>query len=373
MASFEKKLTAHLDRFAAEYQLPGYDCAVYHHHKEVYRHMSGVADLETSTPITRDTLYNLYSNTKVITCVAALQLYEQGYFQLEDELSRYFPEFAHMKVMQPDGTLTDATKPITIRDVFRMTAGFGDGGSPLEQEMGMKFFMETGGACPGSEFPKHLAQAPLRFEPGTQYFYGICHEMLAALISKFSGLTFGEYLQRHIFAPLGMTNTAFTLDKLENKALANQYRFEGKDKPLTPLGAANCLIPPILKESASGGLISSVDDYMKFQEALTVDGQLLHRNTVQLMRLDQLSGSQRDGYGYTHIGMGYGLGVRTIIDQAKCGSPVGFGPFGWGGATGSYGSIDPENELTFFYMQHVFDTDCLWGNNGIRNIIYSSL
>ena len=137
MASFEKKLTAHLDRFAAEYHLPGYDCAVYHHHKEVYRHMSGVADLETSTPITRDTLYNLDSNTKVITCVAALQLYEQGYFQLEDELSRYFPEFAHMKVMQPDGTLTDATKPITIRDVFRMTAGFGDGGSPLVQEMGM--------------------------------------------------------------------------------------------------------------------------------------------------------------------------------------------------------------------------------------------
>ena len=76
MASFEKKLTAHLDRFAEEYQLPGYDCAVYHHHKEVYRHMSGVADLETGTPITRDTLYNLYSNTKVITCTAAMQLFE---------------------------------------------------------------------------------------------------------------------------------------------------------------------------------------------------------------------------------------------------------------------------------------------------------
>ena len=373
MASFEKKLTAHLDRFATEYKLPGFDCAVYHHHKEVYRHMSGVADLETGTPITRDTLYNLYSNTKVVTCVAAMQLYEQGYFLLEDELSRYFPEFAHMKVLQSDGALTDAVNPITIRDVFRMTAGFGDGGSPVEQEMGMKFFMETGGVCPPSEFPKYLAASPLLFEPGTKFCYGICHEMLAALITKFSGEAFSDYLERHIFRPLGMSNTAFTLDKLDNKALANQYRFEGKDKPLNPLGAANCLIPPILKESASGGLISSVDDYMKFQEALTVDGKLLSKKTIDLMRLDQLTGTQRDGYGYTGIGMGYGLGVRTIIDQAQAGSPIGFGPFGWGGATGSYGSIDPENELTIFYMQHVFDTDCLWGNNTMRNIIYTSI
>lgn len=373
MASFEKALTAHLNRFMAEYSLPGYDCAVYHNHKEVYRHMEGLADLESGTPITRDTLYNLYSNTKVITCTAALQLYEQGRFLLEDELSRYFPEFAHMKVMNPDGTLTDAKNPITIRDLFRMTAGFGDGSSPVEQEMGMKFFMETGGACPGSEFPKYLAEAPLLFEPGTQFYYGICHEMLAALITKLTGESFGDYLNRHIFRPLGMNNTAFTLDKLENKALANQYRYEGKDKPLTSLGAANCLIPPILKESASGGLISTVDDYMKFQEALTVDGQLLSRRTVDLMRLDQLSGSQRDGYGYTGLGMGYGLGVRTIIDQAKAGSPIGFGPFGWGGASGSYGSIDPENRLTIFYMQHVFDTDCLWCNNTLRNIIYTSI
>ena len=373
MASFEKKLTAHLDRFAEEYQLPGYDCAVYHHHKEVYRHMSGVADLETGTPITRDTLYNLYSNTKVITCTAAMQLFEQGYFLLEDELSRYFPEFAHMKVLQPDGTLTDATKPITIRDLFRMTAGFGDGGSPLEQEMGMKFFMETSGACPGSEFPKHLAQAPLLFEPGTKFFYGICHEMLAALISKFSGLTFGEYLERHIFRPLGMNNTAFTLDKLENKALANQYRYEGKDKPLTPMGAANCLIPPILKESASGGLISSVDDYMKFQEALCKENVLLSKRTTDLMRLDQLRGPQRAGYGYSHIGMGYGLGVRTVIDQAACGSPTGFGPFGWGGAAGTYGSIDPENRLCIFYAQHVFDTEDLRTHCRIRNVIYSGI
>jgi len=170
-----------------------------------------------------------------------------------------------------------------------------------------------------------------------------------------------------------MTNTAFTLDQLENKTLANQYRYAGPDQPLTCLGPANCLIPPILKESASGGLISSVDDYMKFQQALASGEQLLSRRTIDLMRLDQLHGSQRDGYGYTNLGMGYGLGVRTVIDQAKCGSPVGFGPFGWGGAAGTYGSIDPENNLCIFYAQHVFDTEDLRAHNRIRNVVYAGI
>lgn len=112
---------------------------------------------------------------------------------------------------------------------------------------------------------------------------------------------------------------------------------------------------------------------MSFQEALCRGDVLLSRRTTDLMRLDQLSGSMRDGYGYTGIGMGYGLGVRTIIDQAGCGSPVGFGPYGWGGAAGTYGSIDPENELTFFYAQHYFGPDDLRLHNGLRNVIYSHL
>lgn len=371
MASFEKNLTQLLGSIREEYNLPGVDCVVYHHHQQVYRHMEGVADLETGTPITEDTLYNIYSNTKVITCVAAMQLYEKGLFLLEDPLSRFFPEFANMQVLQSDGSVKPAEKPITIRDLFRMTAGIGDGDD--YSEMGMRFYMETGGVCPVSELPRYMAQMPLFFEPGTQFRYGICHEMLAALIQKLSGESFGAYLKRHIFDPLGMDNTAFSLDGCRSKALANQYDYKAETGELISRGPANCLIPPILKESASGGLISSVDDYMKFQEALCQENVLLSKRTTDLMRLDQLSGSMREGYGYTHIGMGYGLGVRTVINQAECGSPVGFGPYGWGGAAGTYGSIDPENALTIFYAQHVFGTDDLRTHNRIRNTIYCGI
>lgn len=371
MAKFEAPLSALLDEIMNQYNLPGYDCSVWQNGKEIFRRIKGVADLESGTPVTENTLYNMYSNTKVVTCVAAMQLYEQGKFLLEDPLSLYFPEFSHMKVRTADGSITDAQNTITIRDLFRMTAGIGDGGD--YQEAGMRFFMDTGGACPLSALPKYLAEEPLLFEPGTQFRYGICHEMLAALIEKLSGQSFGDYLAEHIFRPLGMNNTAFTLDKLENKALANQYTFQGKDKPLHSNGPANCLIPPILRESASGGLISSVDDYMKFQQALAKGETLLRRRTIDLMRLDQLHGTMRDGYGYTHLGMGYGLGVRTVIDQAVCGDPVGFGPFGWGGATGSYGSIDPENDVCIFYMQHVFNTNDVRTACLIRNVVYSGL
>ena len=371
MASFDKILIDLMDSHAEKYRVPGFDCSVFHNHEEIFRYRAGYADLETKTPITENTLYNLYSNTKVITCVAAMQLFEQGKFLLEDELSRYYPEFAHMKVKNPDGTLRDAEKPITIRDLFRMTAGIGDGGDYAE--MGMQFYMETNGACPVVDLPRYLARVPLFFEPNTDFRYGICHEVLAGLIELLSGESFGEYLKNHIFNPLGMENTAFTLEKCRSKELANQYTFMGPDQELKVNGPANCLIPPILKESASGGLISSVDDYMKFQESLCKENVLLSKRTTDLMRLDQLNDQTRKSYGYVNIGTGYGLGVRTIIDQAANGSPIGFGPYGWGGASGSYGSIDPENKLTFFYMQHSFNTEDLRLHNSIRNVIYSHI
>ena len=371
MPKFENSLNRLLDDFRAEFNVPGYDCSVWHNGREIYRRMDGVEDLNTGAPVTADTVYNLYSNTKVIACAAALQLYEQGRFLLEDELSRFFPEFARMKIRTPEGGIRDAAQPITLRDLFRMTSGIGDG--PDYADMGMRFYAETDGVCSLSDLPKYLAEVPLLFEPGSRFKYGIGHEMLAALIEKLSGQRFSEYLEEHIFRPLGMEHTAFSMDRLPGRTLANQYTFTGKGRPLREEGAANCLVPPILKESASGGLISSVNDYMKFQQALAEGEALLSRRTVNLMRLNQLSGAQLDGYGFSHLGLGYGLGVRTTRDPAALGAPFGFGPFGWGGATGSYGSIDPENNLCIFYMHHVFGTEDTRLHNRLRNIVYAGL
>ena len=264
MVKFEVELTALLEQTREAYGLPGCDCSVWQNGQEIYRKIVGVEDLKTGTPLTENTLYNIYSNTKVVTCVAAMQLYEQGLFRLEDPISRYFPEMEQLQVKTEEGGSRPAEHPITILDLFRMTAGIGDGGYG---DMGMQFYMETAGECPIIRLPEFLARVPLFYEPGTEYRYGIGHEVLAALIEKLSGQSFSDYLEEHIFEPVGMKNTAFSLEKLSCGALANQYRYVSGQEIPEEIGPANCLIPPILKASASGGLISTVDDYMKFLSA----------------------------------------------------------------------------------------------------------
>ncbi|MBO5070111.1 MAG: beta-lactamase family protein, partial [Roseburia sp.] len=277
MALFEKYLTEFLDSEMKKYNMPGYDCSIYHHHKEVYRHSNGFADLGSKRPITKNTLYNIYSNTKVITCVAALQLYEQGKFLLEDSLDRFYPEFEHMKIKTAQG-IKDAETPIRIKDLFCMAAGFASGDGL--KDVCVKFQKETAGECPVSEMPNYLAQIPLEFEPGSHYSYGICHDVLGALVAKISGKRFSEYLEDNIFRPLEMENTGFYIEKLKSDNLATQYRYNGLEKDITNEGARNCLVPPVMKESGGGGLITTVDDYMKFQEALCKGNVILRKSTI---------------------------------------------------------------------------------------------
>ena len=361
MSNLDVILTEFLDSEMIKYGLPGYDCSVYCHGQEIYRRYAGNVD--------KDTLYYVFSNTKVIVCVAALQLYEKGKFLLEDRVDQFFTEMKDLKVKSKNG-LKKAKRAMTIRDLFCMTSGLGDG--IIDEELGRKIWDENPDGIRPIDLPKYLANIPLEFEPGEQFYYGISHEILAALIEKITGEKFSDYLHKNIFKPLKMNDTGFYPSRLNKEKIARLYRYNnGKEIIMHEEGSV--IIPPMLLESASGGLITTVDDYMKFQEALCSGEKLLKRSTINLMRLDQLKGKQRDGYGYTGLGMGYGLGVRTIINQAECGSPVGFGPFGWGGAAGTYGSIDPENEITIFYAQSMFDTDSLRTHNLLRNIIYSAL
>ncbi|MBE6891313.1 MAG: beta-lactamase family protein [Ruminococcaceae bacterium] len=375
-------MKANLDRFlirrVEEGHIPGVDCSVFHHHKEIYRFQYGYADIENKIPITENTLYNIYSNSKVITCVAALQLFEKGEFVLDDPLYRFFPEMKDLTVQTPDGEIKPAQNHIKIRDLFRMTSGVRTRGAEKSQEVTKRIIEENNGVCPLVRLPQYLAEIPLLFEPGTEYNYGLSHEILGSLVAKITGMSFTEYLKKNIFEPLGMKNTAFRLEDCESKELAIQYEYNDEKGEYKSLGAPNCLLPSFLKESGTGGLISSVNDYNAFQEALCKGNTILRRATINLMRQDQLSGKLRDGYGGTPMGWGYGLGVRMYIDPGLCGMPIadfkpGFTPFGWGGAAGTYGSIDPENEISIFYAQHIFGSDEGLTHNGIRNIVYAAL
>ena len=283
--------------------LPGFDLVVYKDGECVLRHMKGYSDLENKIKVNGKERYNVYSCSKPITCVAALQLWEKGLFSLEDKLSDYMPEFSEMTVKTEEG-IKKAENPILIKHLFEMTAGFSYNVNSPEL---LRCREETNDNASTLEVMKYLAKEPLLFEPGERWEYSLCHDVLAALVEVISGEKFEDYVKKHIFDVLGMSNSTFMLPEDELGTIAAQYRFEnGK-----PVNVGKHIFPyKMCREYASGGAgcVSSVDDYIKFLEGLRKN-ILLKPDTVKLMQTDRLTPSQRDTY-WTRETHGYGLGVR---------------------------------------------------------------
>lgn len=329
------KLTQKLDSFI-KLGIPGYDCVVYHKGKCVYRHQNGYSDRENKVVMNGNELYNIYSCSKVITCTAALMLYEMGKYKLEDKLSDYMPEFETMYI-KTDVGIKKAENSITIKDLFCMTAGFSyDIHSPMIQ----KCKEETDGRCPTRELVRYLAKEPLLFEPGEKWEYSLCHDVLAAFVEVVSGKRFGQFVKENIFEPLEMNNSTFLLDDSEIEKVCAQYTGESVElraKTINYKFGSEY-------ESGGAGCISTVDDYIKFLEGLRT-GKLLKSDTLNLMSTNQLNDNQLKSYFVGEYG--YGLGVRCKKENTA------ITDFGWGGAAGAYAIIDIENEYTAFYAQHV--------------------
>ena len=328
-----------------ELGVPGFDLAVYKSGECILRYMNGYSDFENKIKINGKEKYNVYSCSKIITCTAALMLMEQGLFSLDDKLSDYMPEFENMKVKTEKG-IEDAKNPILIRNLFDMTAGFSyDTQSPQI----LKCIEETKGKCPTREVMKYLAKEPLCFEPGAKWQYGLCHDILAALIEVVTGIKFEDYTKIYIFDVVGMKDTTFMLPDDETKSLACQYRFE--DGKLVNIGK-DIFIFKLGTEYASGGAgaISTVDDFIKFLEALR-KGELLKSETLKMMITDQLPDDIKHTYWTPETqDYGYGLGVRCPIGDKICID------FGWGGAASAYMAIDLENEITIYFAGHLLSS-----------------
>ena len=337
-----------------DFGLPGFDLAVYQDGKPILRHMGGYSDLENKIPVNGKERYNIYSCSKVITCAALMQLYEKGLFSLEDRLSDYMPEFAEMTVKTPDG-IKKAEKPILIRHLFEMTAGFSYNG--LSDNM-MRARQETGGRCPTRETMKYLAKDPLLFEPGDRWEYSLAHDVLAALSEVLSGEKFEDYVKKNIFDPLGMKDSSFMIPDEEMSTVSQQYRFE--DGVAKNVGKRISYKYGTEYASGGAGAISTVEDYMKFLEALRVGDTILKKETIDLMCTDRLNEEQKKTFwnASTH---GYGLGIRCPNGHPKRTD------FGWGGAASAWLAVDPVNRLSLYFGTHMLSSPVA----GIRSSLYS--
>ncbi len=322
--------------------IPGFDLIVYKDGKCVLRHMGGYADPENKILMQGKEKYHIYSCSKLFTCAAAMQLWEKGMFSLEDNLSDYMPAFREMTVKTENG-IKKAKNPIKIKHLFEMTAGMNYN---LQSAALKEYYEACDGRCPTVELVNVMAKTPLMFEPGEGWQYSLCHDVLAALVEILSGEKFENYVKAHIFEPSGMENSDFMHPMEDWEGFMRQFRFDSKTGKLEPWWK-NTYRPGSEYASGGAGCVSTVEDYIKFLEALRVGDVILKKETIALMATDRLTPQQREMYTYRATSSGYGLGVRTPLGDPKCTE------FGWGGAAGAFASVDPVNNITIYYAQQV--------------------
>ena len=325
-------------------------------------------------PMRRDTIFRIASMTKPITAVATMILVEECKLRLDEPVDRLLPELADRKVLQRlDGPLDDtvpANRPITVRDLltFRLGFGglFGPGQSPIQQAM------EDAGVAPGphlfshapDEFMKRVGRLPLLHQPGEKWMYHTGSDLLGVLIARVTGQTLETFFRERIFAPLGMTDTAFSVPEAKISRLATSYQPDAATGKLTIFDAARggrWSRPPTF-EAGGGGLVSTVDDYLAFSRMLLHKGKygnerILSRLSVELMTTDHISPEQKavspffPNFWDTR-GWGFGLSIVTRRDNV---SDVP-GRFGWDGGYGTSGYADPKEDMVAVLMTQSLGT-----------------
>lgn len=347
-------------------------------HDIVLRHFMGYADAEKTVKLCDDHLYWLFSCTKVITCLAANRLIEEGRLSLDDTLDKYLPEFANMLVKTPEGPVPAKNK-ITILDLITMSAGFTyDFNTPDFAEA------KANGMKSTRELVSVLAHRPLEFEPGTNYRYSLCHDVLAAVIEVVTGMKFGEYLDEIMFTPLGIKNMGFHMTPEQEKRLTTQYNHDAIFCKATPRVPDNNYCLSEEYESGGAGLFSNLSDYSKIIDAVANGGiaengyRLLKEETVASLTVNRLK-TEAQFKSYTQSprwwGYGYGLCGRVMMNPLASLSKSNMGEFGWDGAACSYAIIDPSEKLSVFLTTHVRGSSYLYerAHPYIRNLIYEAI
>ena len=336
-------LSAYMDELSKT--VPGYDCILRVDRETVFRQSHGCRD---------EGLFWFYSATKLFTCTAACRLLEQGLLGLDDPVSRYLPEYAHLRVRQEDGALRPARSTLLIRHLFTMCGGLTyDIASPQIRDAKDR---STLGIL------RAAAEMPLAFDPGESYLYSLCHDVLAGVVEIVSGMRFADYVRREIIEPLGMSPADMTFHPTPEQAarLEPQYEWRGEGRPLLPVSGENPFCFSEAYDSGGAGLCGTAGAYILLSEALACGGKgrdgypLLKPETVELMRRGQLSERPLAAFRTQprYASYSYGLGVRTRVDRLD-GSAAPLGEFGWDGAAGAYTMICPEARVSFLYVQHI--------------------
>ena len=376
-----------------DWRIPGNSIKLTLKNKEVFSFQSGFEDVKNKIPMSENLLFNIYSCSKPITVLAALQLYEKGYFLLDDPLYSFIPEYRDIYINKSNGDRIKANNPITLRHLFTMTSGLTYNTDTAAFKKAKEI---TNGRMNTLDTIKCLAADGLSFEPGEAWQYGLNHDVLAAVVEVISGKKFRDYVKENILLPLEMKDTYYHNENVIER-VAKQYQYinsnetnivkqqsdrnnQTKSGRIEEVGKAVSLIFGEEYDSGGAGITTSVEDYSRFSSALANNGmgengeQIISSNSIKMLKENQLNEHQIKYFNWPQLrGYGYGLGVRTMIDRVKAGSNGSIGEFGWGGAAGATVLIDTDLNLSMFYTHHMLNPQEEYYQPRLRNVIYSCL
>jgi CubicO group peptidase (beta-lactamase class C family) len=363
----ERTIAAALDPFVTDQQLAGYVTVLMKDGKPVATNVQGYADIAARRPLTKDSIFRIFSMTKPVTGAALMILHDQGKWKFSDPIAKHLPELANLRVyrgLDAAGRLVSEPAGVqpTMGHLVTHSAGFlyGFGPTPVDREYQKHIPLLPTSDDPSAYLAK-LAKIPLAYEPGTQWQYSIAMDLEGIIIARLSGKSLQDFMKAEIFGPLGMVDTDFVVPPEKRDRFVTLYDMQaGKLTPITSGPFAGTYAEKPVMASGGGGLVSTASDYTNFASMLLNGGTLKGRRilskraakTLMTNRLSPALVSGGYGIGLQQIRPGYQFGVNGVVvtDPAKAKVAMGKGSYLWDGAAGTWFWVDPANKVVFVGM-----------------------
>jgi CubicO group peptidase (beta-lactamase class C family) len=388
------RITSHLhSRYINPRKIMGCSTLVARKGEVAYRTDLGKMDLERDKDLQNDTIFRIYSMSKPITSVALMMLYEQGAFQLADPVHKFIPQWRNLQVYvdgeYPDFQTRPVDRDMTVRDLLSHQSGLTYGfEAPTQSPVDTAYQKVKASDRSGTlqDMIDWMAELPLEYSPGTAWKYSMATDVCGYLVEVLSGMSLEEYFQQHIFEPLGMVDTGFTVpaDQVHRFA-ANYYRRKDKSLGLEDDPETSQYLQQQTFFSGGGGLVSTMADYYQFCRMLLNGGELngkrlLGPRTIELMTRNHLLDGQdltqmaHDGFSETtNDGVGFGLGFAAVIDPVVAQAIGSEGEYYWGGAASTIFWIDPAEDLIVIHMTQLMPSGTFNFRGQLKSIIYSAI
>ena len=360
-----ERLHALMQQTVDKKEISGIVTILARHGKVVDYRTYGQRDMSSGAPMTKDTIFRDYSMTKPVTGVAMMILYEQGKWLPSDPISKYIPEFAHLKVFKGVDTegkmiLVDPEHAPTMRELMSHTAGFTYGffgETPVDKIYRDLKPLQSSNL---QEMIDKLAKTPLLYQPGKGWTYSVSMDIEGYIVEKLSGRSLPDFMRDQIYNPLGMKDAGFYVPAEKRSRFATLYVANAQDGlDLDPGSATGYSTQPKMA-SGGGGMVSTAEDYYRFAQMLADGGELdgkriLAPATVKLMTSNHvpvslLTGEFGIGLQQMRPGFGYGYNCAVEFDPQEANLPDGKGTFLWDGAAGTWFWVDPTNDIVFVGM-----------------------